>query len=405
MKNRTCENMGIFNKNRTDGATFDGQGQERRGIIDRIKYEGKQEDLVWKFPFDNLSVGAQLIVNQSQEALFVKGGLACDLFSAGPHTLSANNIPLLQKLINAPFGGKTPYTGEVWFINKTAKRGLKWGSATPITIFDPKYQIELQIGVAGELGIKITESVKFITEVVGTLSLSTTDEILRIFKAIINRKLSTLINNYVTSSGVDFSRLAGKTDEASIFIRDAIKDEFALYGVEIVQFDVEHIVPIENEQLADAREIQKELTRQQRLGYTYQQERSFDTMQTAAGNEGSAGQMMGAGMGLGMGVGVGGAFGSQMGTMAGHVNTATPTTSPAPPPPLAPSSYHVLINNAQQGPYDMATLSLLVRNGQFSRETLVWKQGMAQWMKASECPELQPLFGAVPPPMPFIPQP
>ena len=101
--------MGFFNKVRTDGATFDGQGEERRGLFDVIQYNGNQEDLVWKFPYNNLSIGAQLIVNKSQEAVFVKGGVVCDVFGEGIHTLSSRNLPLLDKIINLPFGGKSPF--------------------------------------------------------------------------------------------------------------------------------------------------------------------------------------------------------------------------------------------------------------------------------------------------------
>lgn len=397
--------MGLFNKERTDGATYDGQGEERKGIIDRIKYNGEEDELVWKFPFDNLSIGAQLIVNQSQEAIFVKGGAAHDVFGQGTHTLSSSNIPILQKLVNLPFGGNTPFTAEVWYVNKTVKRGLKWGSPSPITVFDPLYQMELQIGVAGEFGVRISDSSLFILEIVGTLGLITVDDIIKNFKALINRKLSTLINNYVAVNNVNFSQLAGKTDEASIFVRQSIVEEFEKYGVELIQFDVERIVPIENDQLTEAREIQRELTRQQRLGYTYQQERSFDVMQSAAGNEGASGTMMGAGMGLGMGVGIGGAFGSQMGNMASQMNTQTPVQAQgqplvSPPPPPMAEVFYVMINNAQQGPYDIAQLNQLVQSGQLARDSFVWKQGMAQWGKAGDCPELSNLFSIVPPPPP-----
>ena len=89
--------MGFFNKVRTDGATFDGQGEERKGLFDVIQYNGNQEDLVWKFPYNNLSIGALLIVNKSQEAVFVKGGVVCDVFGEGTHTLSSKNR---NKLLN-----------------------------------------------------------------------------------------------------------------------------------------------------------------------------------------------------------------------------------------------------------------------------------------------------------------
>lgn len=72
--------MGLFNKQRTDGITYDGQGIERKGLIDVIKYNGEADELVWKFPYDNLTTGAQLIVNESQEAVFFKGGAVADVF-------------------------------------------------------------------------------------------------------------------------------------------------------------------------------------------------------------------------------------------------------------------------------------------------------------------------------------
>ena len=79
--------MGFFNKLRSDGATFDGQGDERRGLVDVIQYNGAPDELVWKFPYNNLSTGAQLIVNKSQEAIFVTGGAVCDVFGEGTHTI------------------------------------------------------------------------------------------------------------------------------------------------------------------------------------------------------------------------------------------------------------------------------------------------------------------------------
>ena len=130
--------MGFFNKQRTDGRTYDGQGEERKGFIDRISFNGEAEDIVWKFPYDNLSIGTQLIVNHSQEAIFLRGGAVCDIFGEGTHTLSTNNIPVLQKLINLPFGGRTPFTAEVYFVSKTVRRNLKFGTinAVPVINFE-----------------------------------------------------------------------------------------------------------------------------------------------------------------------------------------------------------------------------------------------------------------------------
>ena len=102
-------------------------------IIDRIKYDGNSNGsqwLIYKCPSEQFVLGSQLIVNQGQEALFFKGGEALDLFGPGTHTLSTGNLPILNKLVNLPFGGKTPFSAEIYYINKTANLDMKWGTST-----------------------------------------------------------------------------------------------------------------------------------------------------------------------------------------------------------------------------------------------------------------------------------
>ena len=77
-------------------------------IIDRIKYDGPADVLAWKYPKEDISNWSQLIVNESQEAILYRNGQALDLFKAGRYTLDTPNIPLLEKIINIPTGGKTP---------------------------------------------------------------------------------------------------------------------------------------------------------------------------------------------------------------------------------------------------------------------------------------------------------
>jgi membrane protease subunit (stomatin/prohibitin family) len=398
--------MGLFNKQRTDGVTYDGQGAERKGFIDRIKYNGEPDELAWKSPYENLSIGAQLVVNQSQEAVFMKGGAIADIFGAGTHTLSANNIPLLQKLINLPFGGKTPFTAEVWYINKTVRRNLPFGTPVPIQLLDPFYKISIPIRSFGNFGVQITDSSAFLQQMVGTLHLFTTKEIIEQFKSLIVRKLSSGISNFITRKKIAVIEISAYLDEISIYVRDAINEEFAQYGVKITNFDVASINF--DEENPNVKEILKKHTEGQgeaaRLAALrgqadmYQLERQLDIMQTAAGNEGSAGQMMGAGMGLGMGLGVGGTFGQQMGNIAGVMQQQNVQ---APPPPPVATVYHVLINNTQYQ-YDLHSIGQYIQNGQITRDTLVWKAGMVQWAKASDCSELQNLFGTIPPPPPIV---
>ena len=397
--------MGIFNRPRTDGETYDGQGEERNGVIDVIKYNGLPEDLVWKFPYDNLSIGAQLIVNQSQEVLFYKGGAVCDIFGAGTHTLSANNIPILQKLMNLPFGGRSPFTAEVWFVNKIVRRNLKFGTPAPIDLLDPLYNVSIPVRSFGEYGIQIVDSSAFITQMVGTLHLTTTEDVIEQFKSFVTRKLSSCISKFIIQKEITVVKIGAYLDDISMYIKEAINEEFAIYGIRITNFDVASInFDKEDPNVQKILDSQAEASKRKMEGYTYQQERQFDVMETAAGNEGSSGQMMGAGMGFGMGMGMGNAFGQQMGNISNVMNaqaTQQPTNAGTPPPPPA-VAFHVLINNVQQGPYDLSQLMQLVSSGQLGRDTYVWKPGLAQWDKAANCPELQNLFGAVPPPPPVM---
>jgi len=100
-------------------------------LLDRVKFDGPSDVLVWKWPHDALSLGAQVIVNESQEALFYKGGQALDLFGPGTHTLTTANLPFLQRLVNLPFGGKTPFSAEVYFISRSVALGRTGGRKLP----------------------------------------------------------------------------------------------------------------------------------------------------------------------------------------------------------------------------------------------------------------------------------
>ena len=119
-------------------------------LIDTIKYGSVSDnELVWKYPRDDFKIGSQLIVNESQDAIFVKGGHVLDSFEAGTHTITTGNIPLLEKIINLPFGKNTPFTAEVWYINKTVKRDLKWGTPQTIQVMDKSLNYPVSVRAFG----------------------------------------------------------------------------------------------------------------------------------------------------------------------------------------------------------------------------------------------------------------
>ena len=401
--------MGLFNRKRTDGATFDGQGEERKGMLDRIEYNGLPDDLLWRYPYDNISTAARLVVQEGQEAVLMKEGAVYDVFGPGTTTLSTGNIPLLQKLINLPYGGNSPFTATVVYVNKNTRRNLKYGTPHPFDVQDPLYGMAIPVRSFGMFGVRITDSTLFLREMVGTQHLFSTEDVIEQFKGLIIRKLTSNVGKFIEQNKISVTRISAFLDELSNFVKKGIQEEFEAYGMQITNFDIESInFDKSNPNVQKIQDAESEAAKRRMEGYTYQQERQLDIMEGAANNEGGAGQMMGAGMGLRMGFGVGGAFGAAMGNIAGAAMGAQPAAQPPqsavppPPPPAMAVAYHVLINNVQQGPFDMNALQQMVAQGTLTRETYVWKAGMAQWDKAGNCAELQSLFGSVPPPPPVM---
>lgn len=403
--------MELFSKKKNNNETHDGQGNDRQGFIDVVRYNGEKEDLLWRFPHDNLSTLTQLVVQEGQEAVFMSGGQCADIFGPGTHTLSTNNIPILQKLVNLPFGGQSPFKATVFFVNTTIKRDLKWGTIGMFPIRDPFFNVTINVGSAGSYGIRITNSAMFIRQYAGTSHSVTTDDLRNDFREAISQRIKPCVSAFFGKNQISVTEVNNHLPEISDCARNSLTPYFDEYGIQLTNFDVAGVnIDEDDRQYQRIKEAQTSSSamdfesaalarKRTREGYSYQQERQFDVMENAAGNEGGAGQMMGAGMGLGMGVGVGGAFGSQMSQMANVMNPASPQTPP--PPPTAPL-FHVLVNNQQTGPFDLNTLSQMAQNGALTHSTYVWKAGLPQWVAAGACPELAHLFGSVPPPPPTI---
>lgn len=290
-------------------------------IIDRIKYDGNYNDshwLIYKCPSEQFVLGSQLIVNQSQEALFFKGGEALDLFGPGTHTLSTGNLPILNKLVNLPFGGRTPFSAEVYYINKTLNLDMKWGTSTPIPLEDPKYGIILNVGARGQYGITITDSRLFVSKIIGAVPNGTNMDsklILRYFNGLINSKIKSVTAAYMIKNKVSFLEISQFLSELSTAFQEALNDEFERFGIELINFYCESIAP-KPEEYEKLRLYKEELALG---GEFYQQRRSFDILEKLADNP-SSGSVADAGIGLGMGIGVAGQFGKVFAGIGENIN-------------------------------------------------------------------------------------
>jgi membrane protease subunit (stomatin/prohibitin family) len=275
-------------------------------LIDVVKCDSTSfDEIVWKFPHDEIAFGAQLIVNESQEAVFFKGGQALDVFGPGTHSLKTGNIPLLKTIIKMPFGGKTPFSAEVWFVNKTMKRNL-WGTPHPIQVMDPVHSFPVTVRAHGLWGMRVDDSRSFLTQIVGTIPQVDTEKVVEYFRGHICSRLNNEVASFFSRKGISIFDANSRLNELSLFMREDLRPEFAKYGIEITNFEVQNI-SIPQEEMAKFQEAREVKLRVDAIGQTnqdvYRMMKSFDVMEKAANNQGAAGGAMGAGLGLGVGFG------------------------------------------------------------------------------------------------------
>lgn len=304
-----------------------------------IKFEPRETEandiIVYKHEHEDFGCAAQLLVAPHQIALFVNEGEIIP-FLPGHYTLNESNnasfdsINRLQRLFSK---GESTFHCSVYFINLVTYNDLKFGTQTPIQMEDAIEGVNIHVRAAGLFGAHINndeqdaqEVIKFFTKVNGSRELFTKEELSQYLKGKIIEKVSDFLGKIMVDRKIGILSVASHYSELSDAMKEAMIPYFDDYGIRIDNFSFITInVPDEdlnaiNEMKISARRMDMEseaiARKRAREGYSYQQEKGFDVLKTAAGNEAQPGQFMGAGMGLGMGLGLGGAFGGAMGNMA-----------------------------------------------------------------------------------------
>lgn len=324
-------------------------------IADVIKYEGDNSTFVWKHPLEDFNSLTQLIVHESQEAVFFMNGQALDLFGPGRYTLETQNIPKIGKALNRTTGDQTPFHCEVYFINKTEQMSLKWGTDSKVQYIEPTYGFPISIGASGEMSLKVDDSRKLLVKIVGTENSLGQQKLISLFRAFLMTRVKTYIAQIIKEKKINIFEIDEKLTEFSQDIHELLIPDFIDYGLNLERFFVTNIVKPDGDrqyekfkelhfrQYADIAEAklrqqtdliyaqteaqkvvidsQAQATKRAQEGYTYQQERGFDVAQTAAANE-AVGQFTNMGVGLGTMAGVGGAVG---GAVNSAVNSAMNT--------------------------------------------------------------------------------
>ncbi len=266
-------------------------------IVQFIDETGKE--MVHRIPergSGDFRIGSQVIVRDSQAAVFFRDGRALDVFGPGAHTITTANIPYLIDLIGKAFSGDTPFKAEVYFVSLREFIDLKWGTPTPITITDPLLGMA-RVQARGSYGVQIVDPQLFVNKIVGTRGIYRTSDIQGFFRSMILTKLTDLVGEM----GKSVVELSGMTEELTMGVRAKAAEEFAARGVNLTSVYVEYIGPTEETAKAiDERASMGALGDMQ----AYMQFQAAKAMREAAQQQGGGATGTGVGVGAGMGMGL-----------------------------------------------------------------------------------------------------
>lgn len=294
--------------------------QSGREMVKRVPERGSGE----------FRLGSQLIVRESQTALFFRDGKALDIFNAGRHTLSTQNLPILDNLFKLAFGGRSPFKAEVFFVNMKHFTDMKWGTSQPLTLRDADLGM-VRLRAFGSYSMQIADPSLFVNTIVGTKSLYERREIENYLRSMIVSRLTDIIGTL----NMPFLDLTSRFDELGSAAKVRLRNEFGALGLELRGFYIENISPTE--------ETQKAIDERASMGAigdmnAYLQYKAARALGSAAENQGETGGMTGAGFGLGAGAGMGAMMAQILGQSIQQPQSRPLSPSSSQPPAGAPSS-------------------------------------------------------------------
>lgn len=225
----------------------------KKGLASIIKYEGTNDVLVWKHPIEDFNLGSQLIVHESQEAIFFRDGQALDLFGPGRHTLATQKLPLIEQLYKLPTNGETVFHSEIYFINLVTQTGIKWGTDSKVRMFDPASGLSVEIGACGEFTLKVANSRKLLLKLVGTTNILKNEDLISSnpfsvktltgkFKGLIVSKVKTILAKVIKENNVNILEVDSYLEVVAESLKNEINKVMDDYGLNIPEFYVSSIL-------------------------------------------------------------------------------------------------------------------------------------------------------------------
>lgn len=219
----------------------------KNGIPSVIKYEGDSETIVWKHPVEDFNYGSQLIVHESQEAVFFRDGQALDSFGPGRYTLETQNLPLIEKAYNLPTEPKGVFHSEVYYINQATLNSIKWGTDSKVRLFDPETRLHVEIGACGEFKICVSNSRKLLSKVVGTTKGLVKNDIVGVdgrsyFRALVNAQVKTYLAQAIRDNAYSIFEIDVYLLDIAEELRSRLNNQLDAYGLEIPEFIISRLI-------------------------------------------------------------------------------------------------------------------------------------------------------------------
>ena len=231
--------------------------------------------IAYHFPEQNLTAYSQLIVNESQEAVFFKNGEMVKIFGAGRHTLDSRNLPLVADLNSMPFGGENPFTAEVWFVSKIDFKSI--GFATDMFRYhDPDYRTMIPLVCSGRYGVRIVDSAKFIRKLLGVGTVYSVEDLTVTMQGEISTYVASMVSSYMQRDRIGIKTVSSSLAKFSEQLTGDLAEVFGNYGLKLLAFHV-NALDVDS-RTSEGKEILKAITEQSSqaiAGYSWQQKEAL----------------------------------------------------------------------------------------------------------------------------------